>query len=80
MIIAYFDVAAFLAALDQVRQQRKLTWHQVWHETGIQIHNLRRTRGHRPKNLSVHTVATLVVWAGLDANTFMKRESVKETI
>lgn len=76
MINGYFDMQAFLTALDQVRATRNLTWYRVWHETGIQCQSL-KNMGTKPKGMSVHTLATLAAWSDLDVRQFMKYQEVQ---
>jgi transcriptional regulator with XRE-family HTH domain len=67
-----FDAEAFYAALDGQRQSLKKSWKQVADEAGVSASTLTRmAQGRRP---DVDTMAALVAWSGLDADTFVKRE------
>lgn len=69
-----FDIEGFLAAIDQIRQARALTWYGVFHETGVQYGMLKPDGVRRSKAMSVHTMAKLIVWSGLDPNRFIQAE------
>lgn len=76
-----FDVAAFFAALDGVREVRKLNWKQVAAGAGISQSTLTRlAQGKRP---DVDSLAALVDWAGLRADDYVVRvhaETVDEPL
>ena len=79
MINAYFDIRAFINALDCVREERGLTWHSVYHETGVygvasvgKREDWCTAQGARV--MSVNTMATLAVWAQLDIREYVKLE------
>lgn len=78
MITAYFDIVRFLQALDEVRDARGLTWHNVYHQTGVygvaaESTRQRYLRGRGNQAMSVHTMVVLAVWAGLDVQQFIKQ-------
>jgi len=65
-----FDSDAFYAALDAARQDKKMTWKKVAEEAGVSASTLTRmAQGKRP---DVDSLAALCVWAGVDANAFMR--------
>lgn len=67
-----FDVEAFYAALDSQRQSKRLNWKQVAEESGVSASTLTRiAQGRRP---DVDSMATLLAWSGLKADSFIKRE------
>ncbi len=72
MINAYFDTQAFLAAVDQVRQERKASWYEVFRQTGICYTTFKKLQAGTQKGMSVHTLAGLALWSGLNTNEFMK--------
>ena len=66
-----FDADAFYAALDGVRATKRLNWRHVAHEAGVSPSTMTRlAQGKRP---DVDSLAALVDWAGLDANSFVRR-------
>jgi transcriptional regulator with XRE-family HTH domain len=66
----WFDSDAFHAALDAVRQARKLNWKQVAAESGVSASTLTRmAQGKRP---DVDGLAALAAWSGLDADDFVR--------
>ena len=70
-----FDGEAFYAALDGVRRDRRCTWKQVALESGVSASTLTRmAQGRRP---DVDSLAALVDWAGLSADTFLLDEGVR---
>jgi transcriptional regulator with XRE-family HTH domain len=68
----WFDAEVFYAALDSVRQARKLTWKQVAGESGVSASTLTRmAQGRRP---DVDGLAALVAWSGLDADDYVRAD------
>ncbi len=66
----WFDVEAFYAALDAVRQTRKLNWKQVAGESGVSASTLTRmAQGKRP---DVDGLAALGSWSGLDVDDYVR--------
>lgn len=66
----WFDADAFYAALDGVRQGRRLNWKQVSAESGVSASTLTRmAQGKRP---DVDGLAALVAWSGLDADDYVR--------
>lgn len=66
----WFDADAFYAALDSVRQARRLNWKQVSAESGVSASTLTRmAQGKRP---DVDGLAALVAWSGLDADNYVR--------
>ena len=64
-----FDAQAFYAALDAERISRRCTWKQVAQEAQVSASTLTRmAQGRRP---DVDSLAALVTWAGLSADTFV---------
>lgn len=72
MTSAYFDASAFYVAIEQIRQERNISWYQLFRQTGINHANLYRMQqdNYKPR---ADTLAILIVWSGLDANVFMKQ-------
>src|SRR5262249_41617747 len=67
-----FDAAAFYAALDSARAERRLTWKRVAQEAGVSASTLTRmAQGKRP---DVDSLAALVSWSGLEADLFIRRQ------
>ncbi len=67
-----FDVEAFYAALDSQRQSRRMNWKQVAQKSGVSASTLTRmAQGKRP---DVDSMAALVAWSGLSADSFVKGE------
>jgi transcriptional regulator with XRE-family HTH domain len=67
---AQFDGEAFYAALDSQRQARRITWKKVAEESGVSASTLTRiAQGRRP---DVDSMAALLAWAGLSADTFVQ--------
>ena len=64
-----FDAEAFYAALDGERRSRRYTWKQVAEETKVSASTLTRmAQGRRP---DVDSLAALVAWGGLSADSFV---------
>jgi hypothetical protein len=71
----WFDADAFYAALDSVRQSRRLNWKQVSAESGVSASTLTRmSQGKRP---DVDGLAALVAWSGLDADNYVRSEDAQ---
>lgn len=67
-----FDAEAFYAALDGQRLSRHLTWKKVAEESGISASTLTRlAQGRRP---DVDSMAALLVWSGLSADSFVRSQ------
>jgi transcriptional regulator with XRE-family HTH domain len=67
-----FNADGFYAALDGQRQSRKLTWKKVAEESGVSASTLTRlAQGRRP---DVDSMAALLAWSGLSADTFVRRQ------
>jgi DNA-binding phage protein len=70
MVDGHFDAAAFFAALDAVREARKMTWKQVAAESQVSASTLTRlAQGRRP---DVDSLAKLLSWSGLKAEQFIR--------
>lgn len=67
-----FDAEAFYSALDAERRSRKQTWKRVAEEAQVSASTLTRmAQGRRP---DVDSLAALVAWSGLSADTFVQNE------
>ena len=67
-----FDAEAFYSALDAERRSRKQTWKRVAEEAQVSASTLTRmAQGRRP---DVDSLAALVAWSGLSADTFVRGE------
>jgi hypothetical protein len=67
-----FDVAALLAAVDQARRDRDLSWRQVGKQTGLGHHVFLRMR---TRALSVHALAVILLWLQTtDVAAFLLRD------
>ncbi|XZO00705.1 MAG: helix-turn-helix domain-containing protein [Microcoleus sp.] len=65
-----FDVESFYAALDSQRQSQRLTWKQVAAQSEVSASTLTRmAQGRRP---DVDSLAALLKWSGLQAESFVK--------
>ena len=65
-----FDAEAFYSALDAERRSRQQTWRRVAEEAQVSASTLSRmAQGRRP---DVDSMAALVAWSGLSADTFVK--------
>ena len=70
-----FDAEAFYSALDAERRSRQQTWKRVAEEAKVSASTLTRmARGRRP---DVDSMAALVAWSGLSADTFVRDEQAK---
>ena len=70
-----FDAEAFYSALDAERRNRQQTWKRVAEEARISASTLTRmAQGRRP---DVDSLAALVTWSGLSADTFVRDEQKK---
>ena len=77
MITAYFDMVTFLSALDQVREERQLSWYSIYRETGVYGIALEHKRNSWLRGegaMSVQTMAALALWSGLDIRDYIKQE------
>ena len=64
-----FDAQGFYEALDTTRAARRLNWKQVAERSGVSASTLTRiAQGKRP---DVDSMAALVAWSGLSADTFV---------
>lgn len=72
-----FDVESFYAALDSQRQSQRLTWKQVAAASGVSASTLTRmAQGKRP---DVDSLAALLSWSGLKAESFINGEEDSKT-
>ena len=70
-----FDAEAFYSALDAERRSRRQTWKRVAEEAQVSASTLTRmAQGRRP---DVDSMAALVAWSGLSADTFVKDAQAK---
>ncbi|MXX27147.1 MAG: helix-turn-helix transcriptional regulator [Caldilineaceae bacterium SB0668_bin_21] len=70
-----FDAEAFYSALDAERRSRRQTWKRVAEEAEVSASTLTRmAQGRRP---DVDSMAALVAWSGLSADTFVKDAEAK---
>ena len=70
-----FDAEAFYMALDAERRSRQQTWKRVAEEAQVSASTLTRmARGRRP---DVDSMAALIAWSGLSADTFVRNEQAK---
>jgi hypothetical protein len=69
--LGWLDLEALYVAVDRERRKRHLSWRQVAGEVGLAASVFTRV-GHGYGGLSVHSFASMVVWAKLDANDFIK--------
>jgi hypothetical protein len=73
MTNGYFDIVQFMQALDEVRQVRGLTWYDVFRATGVYAVASESKRKHSHA-MTVQTMATLALWAGLNVQEYIKEE------
>lgn len=72
-----FDVEAFYAALDSQRLSKRMTWKQVAEKSGVSASTLTRiAQGRRP---DVDSMAALLAWSGLKADSFIRCEQDTQT-
>ena len=72
-----FDVESFYAALDSQRQSQRLTWKQVAAQSEVSASTLTRmAQGKRP---DVDSLAALLQWSGLKAESFIKGDLAPQT-
>ncbi len=70
-----FDAEAFYSALDAERRSRQQTWKRVAEEAQVSASTLTRmAQGRRP---DVDSLAALVTWSGLSADTFVRDDQGK---
>lgn len=66
-----FDASGFFRAIDTTRTAKQLNWKQVAEDSGVSASTLTRLgQGKRP---DVDSMAALVNWSGLSADTFVSR-------
>jgi transcriptional regulator with XRE-family HTH domain len=66
-----FNATGFYRALDTARSAKNLNWKQVAKDAGVSPSTLTRLgQGKRP---DVDSMAALVTWSGLSADTFVSR-------
>lgn len=70
-----FDVEAFYAALNSQREARGMTWKDVAIKSGVHASTL--TRMGQGKSPDANGLAALLTWAGLQANSFIRKTGVK---
>jgi transcriptional regulator with XRE-family HTH domain len=67
-----FDAEGFYAALDAERLSRQITWKKAAEESGVSASTLTRlAQGRRP---DVDSMAALLVWSGLSADSFVRTQ------
>ena len=72
-----FDADAFYAALDGERRSRRYTWKHVAEEAQVSASTLTRmAQGRRP---DVDSLAALVAWAGMSADSFVDSGDARPT-
>jgi len=64
-----FNREAFYQAVNLTRNSRNLTWFEVAEQSGVSAATVSRLN--HGEHLSVHTVAALIAWGGLDPRSFM---------
>ena len=70
-----FEAEAFYAALDAERRSRQCTWKQVAQEAQVSASTLTRmAQGRRP---DVDSLAALVTWSGLSADSFVRNHQTR---
>ena len=70
MVDGHFDAGAFYAALDGVREARRLNWKQVAAASKVSASTFTRiAQGRRP---DVDSLAKLLTWSGLKAEQFVR--------
>ena len=70
-----FDAEAFYSAIDAERRSRRQTWKRVAEEARVSASTLTRmAQGRRP---DVDSMAALVAWSGLSADTFVRDEQTR---
>ncbi len=75
MTDGHFDEEGFYAALDAVRETRKLNWKQVAAESGVSASTLTRmAQGRRP---DVEGLAKLLAWSTLKADSFIRSQHTR---
>ena len=73
MVEGHFDAAAFYAALDGVRETKRINWKQTAAASGVSASTLTRmAQGRRP---DVDSLAKLLTWSGLKAEQFVRTET-----
>jgi hypothetical protein len=72
----WFDADGFYAALDGVRQAKRLNWKQVSAQSGVSASTL--TRMAQGKRSDVDGLAALVAWSGLDADDYVRSTDDEE--
>ena len=72
MTKAEFDAEGFFAALDAVRQARRLNWKQVAEQSGVSASTL--TRLAQKRRPDVDSLAGLLSWSGLSGDEFVRVE------
>ena len=72
-----FNADAFYAALDAERRSRRYTWKKVAEDARVSASTLTRmAQGRRP---DVDSLAALVAWAGLSADSFVDSDEARPT-
>ena len=70
-----FDAEAFYSAIDAERRNRRQTWKRVAEEAQVSASTLSRmAQGRRP---DIDSMAALVAWSGLSADTFVRDDQAK---
>jgi transcriptional regulator with XRE-family HTH domain len=71
MATGKFDGEAFFAAIDAVKEARRLTWKKVAEQAGVPASTLTRmSQGRRP---DVDSLASLCAWSGLKIEDFTRQ-------
>jgi transcriptional regulator with XRE-family HTH domain len=69
-----FDAEAFYAVLNSQREARGMTWKDVAAESGVHASTL--TRMGQGKSPDANGLAALLTWAGLQADSFIRKGGV----
>jgi transcriptional regulator with XRE-family HTH domain len=70
-----FDAEAFYAVLNSQREARGMTWKDVAAESGVHASTL--TRMGQGKSPDANGLAALLTWAGLQADSFIRKTGVQ---
>lgn len=72
VIVARFDVVAFIGEIERIRQYRGTSRNEFLQRTGIDYSQVVRIKA-KNKGMNVQTLATLCAWAGISADDFIKK-------
>ncbi|EFH82737.1 hypothetical protein [Ktedonobacter racemifer] len=77
LAVGHFDAVGFLTAVNQVRQERNVSWRRFYRQTGVQASNIKIVLRKKHAGIHTNTLAALVLWSGINPQTYMELRKVE---